>query len=130
MAKGKLSDLTALMDVQTRASQTKLRKIKAREAQLLQLLADLSDTRNGLAAGGAEEGRTARDFQNDLQHLRWFDQRRAMINIELAQVRALLDMARKDLKHHFARQQALDRVLDSTAAQDRLIKLRRATYGS
>jgi len=130
MAKRKLSDLTALMDVQTRASQTKLRKIKAREAQLLQLLADLSDTRNGLAAGSAKEGRTARDFQNDLQHLRWVDQRRAMINIELAQVRALLDMARKDLKHHFARQQALDRVLDNSAAQDRLIKLRRATYGS
>jgi len=130
MAKVDLSDLSLLLDAQTRASQTKLHHIMTREATLSRLLNELSERKGAGALPDLSATRTALEFQNDLSHLRWVDQRRAVINIELAQVRAMADMARQDLSQHLGRQNALDQVKSRQAAKDRRIAERRATYGS
>lgn len=130
MAKAKLSDLTALLEIQRQASQTKLRQIKEREARLQAMLVHLYASKRDISAADGGSERTSLDFQNDLRHLQWVDQRRAAINIELAQVRALLDMAKQELAKHFARQQALEKVVEVQTADAATRKSRRATYGS
>lgn len=130
MARVDLSDLSLLLDARTRASQTKLHQLTTREAALNGLLNELSDRQNVGTVPDLTAQRTALDFQNELRHLRWVDQRRAMINIELAQIRAMADMARQDLFRHLARQSALDQVNSIQTAKDRRIAERRKTYGS
>lgn len=106
----RLGQIVMLMEMQVGASQTRLRQIRSRERQLIELLHDL-DTRL-IHAHEDAENKSIADFRNEVQLRRWIDQRRSSINIELAQVRVHIAMAQADLAKHFARQQAAGRLAD------------------
>ena len=127
MARGNLQALGALLDARRQASEAKLRRIRDREAALTALLETLRAPRR--VPRLSDPGIAPIDFRNDIAHQRWVDQRRAAINTELAQVRALVDIARKDLQLHFARQRALRKLIDRQVADTRRVAQRRSDYG-
>lgn len=130
MARGDLAALGTLLDARKRASEAKLRQIRDRETDLIRLLNTLAATRRRTMADqhGGDAATVA--YRNDIAHQRWIDQRRAAINIELAQVRALIDIAQSDLHRHFARQQALQHLVIKQKSDALLQARRRADYGS
>ncbi len=125
-----LSEITALMDMQVNASQARLRQVRLREEALLALLVELDQQKQLTATRDATSTAQIVDFQNDVQLRRWVDQRRASVNGELAQVRALIAMAQEDLAKHFARQQAAEKLADTAKTAAITVAKRKTYYGS
>lgn len=121
-----LRQIGALMEMQVGASQARLRQIKLREEKLLHYLGDLDQYLTATTNRGTVNDTIA--FQNDVQLRRWVDHRRASVNGELAQVRALIAMAQKDLARHFARKQAADKLTERVIEEARKTATQRQTY--
>jgi hypothetical protein len=112
------------------ASQTKLRKVLIRQKKLETILQDLAHQQPRSGRNDPDSVPSIITFQNDLRLQRWIDQRRASVNIELAQIRALISMAQDDLSRQIARQQALDDVAERLSRHVRRERQRRADYWS
>ncbi len=123
-----LSKITEVINMQVAASQTQLRKIIQREDRLMTMLAEL-DSHITSPSGGGPNAQIA-DFLNDVQLRRWVDQRRASVNTELAQTRALRAMAQTDLSRHVARQQAADALVQAQADEEKQVAARKAYWAS
>jgi len=114
------------MEMQLTASESRLRQLKERENRLLQQLRDLDAYLIPTAQTGG--GVSTADFQNAVQLRKWVDMRRASVNTELAQVRALTAVAKKDLAHQFARNQAAEKIVKKSRDQAALESKRRGDY--
>lgn len=123
-----LSKITDLMNMQVAASQTRLRQVMQREDKLLSMLTEL-DAHITSSSGEGANAQIA-DFLNDVQLRRWVDQRRASVNTELAQTRALRAMAQADLVRHFARQQAADALVKAHADREKQLNARKTYWAS
>ncbi len=116
------------METQVVASRTRLRQIKLREERLISMLAELDGYVQ--AQTGADRAAEIAVYLNDVQVRRWVDQRRASVNAELAQTRALLAMAQSDLARHFARQQAAESLVDVQTAKAKEAAMRKGYWAS
>lgn len=108
MTKGdQLVRLTQLTNARFEAAQTKMAGILQREAGLRDALAQLEGSRHEQAIKGRSPYDPALAAGADLRWHRWIDQRRAILNIELAQVLALKDGHRAALRSAFGRDHAV-----------------------
>ena len=103
-----LQDLTGLA---LRALQTEMHRLSAKEQALRQNLSDLTAQRATQGMRAADD--PALIAGADLRWQQWVDQRRAMVNMELAQVLALMANCQQRLQRAFGR----DQVALSIAAQ-------------
>lgn len=117
-----------LVQMQFQLRQAALRNIHQREAALLRLLAELN--RHKLTPDIRQRDVSMIAYQNEVQLHKWVDQRRATINIELAQVKALKQIEREGMLLHFGRQQALADLADRLRKEKRVKKEKRDAYWS
>lgn len=127
MVKSKIRSLLGLVDLQLEVSQTKLQALHQREVKLKGLLTDLEAQKKHSIGKPQEIGMI--EFRNEIKLHRWVDRRRAAINTEMAQVRALMVIQRDVVSQHFSRQQVLRNIAknEKQAIQQKIT--RTAYYG-
>lgn len=122
--------LAALSGLTFRAAQARMAKLLAREADLRRNLAQLTESRSAQARASRAPNEAALVAGADIRWHHWVDQRRAIINTELAQVLALQDNCRVALKQAFGRDQAAQTLLRNAAQSEKVKKQRRTLYES
>ena len=113
-----------------RAAQAEFAGLLERETRLRQNLSQLIENRQSRVAQSPQPGDVALIAGADMRWQQWVDQRRAVINGELARVMAMKESCRAKLKLAFGRDQAT-KALQKRAAQARLqTSRRRGNYES
>lgn len=124
------TQLTELTGVHFRAVQAEFAGIVEREKRLRQNLAQLIESRQSRSAQLPQPGDGALVAGADMRWQQWVDQRRAVINGELARVMVLKESCRARLQLAFGRDQAT-KALQERAVQARLqTHRRRGAYES
>ncbi|MBE0413786.1 hypothetical protein [Yoonia sp.] len=101
-----LAELVELTAVQFRAIQSEMAALLQKEARLRRNLAQLIESRKVRAASGFPADDAAAVAWADLHWHQWVDQRRAIINGELAQVLSEKDTCKMKLTRAFGRDMA------------------------
>ena len=122
-----LAQLTALEFRSTMAEMTQLAQ---REAGLRQNLDQLLQSKHERANADISPNEAAFAAGADVRWLQWVDQRRAVINTELAQVMALKENYRAKLTKAFGRDQAVQALLKKLQQDQKLSEARRGYYES
>ncbi len=125
-----MEGLVALSGISFRAAQARMAELLAREADLRRNLAQLTESRSAQANAPRAPDEAALVAGADIRWHHWVDQRRATINMELAQVLALQDNCRFALKKAFGRDQVAQSLLQQTLDADQQKKRRRTSYES
>ena len=122
-----LAQLTAL---ELGATQAKFAKIAQREAHLRQNLAQLSQQKYDRSGASVNMQEAACAAEATVRWQQWVDQRRAVINTELAQVLALKENWRAHLTKAYGRDQAAQTVIKRLVQARKVQALRRQSYES
>lgn len=125
-----MAGLVAVSTLKFRAAQTEMAELLSREAALRANLADLVARKAAQAGAARQPGEAALIAGADMRWHRWVDQRRAVINTELAQVLALKENCRARLKDAFGRDQAAHALRDRAVRAQKRALQRRADYES
>ncbi len=125
-----MEGLVALSGISFRAAQARMAELLAREVDLRRNLAQLTESRSAQANAPRAPDEAALVAGADIRWHHWVDQRRATINMELAQVLALQDNCRFALKKAFGRDQVAQSLLQQTLDADQQKKRRRTSYES
>ncbi|SFR51839.1 hypothetical protein SAMN04488005_2478 [Yoonia tamlensis] len=122
--------LAELTSISLHAAQAKMAALVTRETGLRENLAQLVQQRDqpGFAPGSMVDAALAAGANVRWQH--WVDQRRRVINTELAQVLALKSQYHAQLGQAFGRDQAAKSVIDRLEKTRMTIDLRRKYYES
>lgn len=126
----RMKGLVDLSAVSFRAAQAKMAELLTREAGLRRNLAQLTDSRAAQAKAPRQSDEAALIAGADIRWHHWVDQRRAVINTELAQVLALQEKCRAQLVRAFGRDQVAQTLLGQLVEADQVKKQRRADYES
>lgn len=122
--------LVQLTGVQFRAVQAEMAALQQQEARLRRSLAQLIETRQTRSVAICASQDVALIAGADLRWHRWVDQRRAVINAELAQTLSAKERCRSRLQRAFGRDQATLALRDRVKEQQRMIAMRRGVYES
>ncbi len=122
-----LAELAAL---HFRAAQAEMAGILARETRLRQNLAQLIESKQNQAQAPRQSGDAALVAGADIRWNQWVDQRRAIINAELAQVLALKEGSRAKLKKAFGRDRVTQALQANAIAKQMRGRRRREAYES
>lgn len=121
-----LAKLSQIASIKFDAEKAKMATILEREIALRDGLRRLDDSRRVHILKLPQIGDPAALAGADLQWYQWIDQRRAILNTELAQVLALKDAHQKSLRGAFGRDQAINGLQMRTATLEALARARRA----
>lgn len=125
-----MKGLVELSGVSYRAAQARLAELLAREADLRRNLTQLTESRSAQVHAPRAPDEAALVAGADIRWHHWVDQRRATINMELAQVLALQENCRFALKKAFGRDQVAQSLLQQTLQADQQKQQRRKSYES
>ena len=126
----RMKGLVDLSGLSYRAAQARMAELLAREADLRRNLMQLTESRSAQAQAPRESNEAALVAGADIRWHNWVDQRRALINTELAQVLALQESCRAVLTRAFGRDQVAQSLLRQTLKADLAKRLRKTTYES
>ena len=130
MAVTNLHRIEDLMDGIFQAERAALVKFANRETELRTQLADLAAAKSENAQQSGRENEPAFIAGADLQWYRWIDQRRELLNRELAQVLAQKMRQQEKLRLAFGRHQAAKSVVEVATKKAAMIANWRANYMS
>ena len=122
-----LAQLTAL---EFRSAMAEITQLAQREAGLRQNLDQLLQSKHERANAVISPNEAAFAAGADVRWLQWVDQRRAVINTELAQVMAFKENYRAKLTKAFGRDQAVQALLKKLQQDQKLSEARRGHYES
>jgi hypothetical protein len=122
-----LAKLTAL---EFNVAQAKFSDISRREGDLRQNLAQLLQHKRAISSDTTNLQTTAFDEGANVRWQQWVDQRRAVINTELAQVLALKENCRANLARAYGRDQAAQAVIKRLTRARKKYVLRKLNYES
>ena len=122
-----LAQLTAL---EFRSARAEMAQLAQREARLRQNLDQLLNSKQERAATTMLPTEAAFAAGARVRWLQWVDQRRAVINTELAQVMALKEGCRTKLNQAFGRDQAVQALVKKLQQDQKLREARRRYYES
>jgi len=122
-----LAQLTA---IEFRSAMAEMTQLAQREAGLRQNLDQLLQSKNKRANAVISPNEAAFAAGADVRWLQWVDQRRAVINTELAQVMALKEGCRTKLNQAFGRDQAVQALVKKLQQDQKLSEARRRYYES
>ena len=125
-----LEGLAQLSAVQFRAAQAEMAALLEQEAALRQNLRELVQSKTALSRAARQPDEAAVVAGADMRWHQWVDQRRAVINIELARVIALKENCRARLKLAFGRDQAIQTLRNQSKETRRYAAQRRQDYES
>lgn len=125
-----LAKLQHMTGLKFRATQSEMATLRAREAALRRNLEHLVQTRRTQAQAPRAADDAALVAGADIRWHRWVDQRRAVINHELAQVLAQKAACRVRLQKAFGKDQAAQALQKQAEAVVRQRVMRRAAYES
>lgn len=123
-------DLDRLTALALQAIQAEMRALTNQHDALRQSLAQLTAQRQDLAQRARASDDAALIAGADLRWQYWVDQRRAAINLELAQILARQEACRTRLRMAFGRNQAAARLNQLSDLAARQTALRKAHYES
>lgn len=125
-----IAGLVQLTQLHFQAAQSEMAAVLAQEARLNENLAQLMESREALAAAPRDAAEPALIAGADLRWNQWVDQRRAVINAELAQCQISKERCRNKLREAFGRSQA-SAALEARAAKTiEMAAKRRSAYES
>ncbi|WP_341367488.1 hypothetical protein [Yoonia sp. BS5-3] len=125
-----LKGLTVLSGLSFRAAQARMAALLEREARLRRNLLQLTESRSAQAQASRAPDEAALVAGADIRWHHWVDQRRAVINTELAQVLALQENCRAALKEAFGREQAAQSLFERAAREGSRKRKRQENYES
>ena len=128
--KAQLEDLVQITGVALRAQQAELVAIQRHEEDLRLNLAQLTASKSTQAQSNRASDDAALVAGADMRWHLWVDQRRALINAELARVLAQKENCREKLKRAFGRDQAAVALKVRHASTRETLKRRRRAYES
>ena len=123
------AQLTQLSAIRFRAAQAEMAQLRLREDRLRSNLAQLIQQKE-TQADAMRDGAAAIVAGADVRWHQWVDQRRTVINAELAQVRALQEGCRAKLSNAFGRDQAVQDLNAKLTAEAKFAQQRRKSYES
>ncbi len=130
MSKDRLEGLCELTALQMQTAQAALAEVTAREMGLRGQLQILVADRRAVAERTRQPDEPAFTAGADLRWHRWVDQRREVINAELARVLVLKEERLRGLRLAFGRDQASAEISKASARQRGVTQKRRASYES
>jgi hypothetical protein len=125
-----LAALCALSAISYRAAQAEMAELMTREEGLRRNLDQLVLQRQARFEGGLDPSDTALRGGADMRWQRWVDQRRAVINAELALVLAQRSECRRRLQHAFGKDQAIQMLHAEAKSRVKQLRQRRDLYES
>lgn len=126
----RLEGLLRLTALQLQIARGELARLRETEEKLRQNLTELSQTKAMQAQLSRRSDDAALIAGADIRWHTWVDQRKSLINMELAQVLAAQDTCRAKLINAFGRDQAAMRLSEVTMTEKTATKKRRAAYES
>lgn len=129
----KIGAIAGLQDVTRlalRVAETELGQLKAKENGLRRNLADLVDRKSYFAQMPRRPDDPALISGAEIRWQQWADQRRGMINTELAQILVQIDQAQSRLHWAFGRDQAAQALARQAVKDGALRRMRRLSYES
>jgi len=126
----RLTQLTQLTEIRLQAEQAKMKEILAREARLRKNLTDLTQRVSDEQRAARRLDTPAKLARADVQWEAWVDQRRKIINVELAQVLAQKDVIRSRLKLAFGKDTAANALQVQAVETAKQTLRRRSDYAS
>lgn len=125
-----LVNLARLSAVKLDAEQAKMAETLRRETSIRESLANLDRRRQSRFDATIQADDTALIAGADIRWHQWIDQRRIVLNTELAQVLALKDGHKKTLRTAFGRDQAINTIKSRAAKARDLSQKRKSDYMS
>lgn len=125
-----IAGLVQLTGVHFRSIQSEMAAILQQEARLRRNLAQLIASRQNRTTGLPKADDAAMIAGADVRWHQWVDQRRAVINGELALVLAAKESCRAKLQRAFGRDMATRNLQDRVEEAQLLIRKRRSDYES
>ena len=125
-----LDGLQQVSELQFYAAQTEMAELLRKETALRRNLEQLMQGKASQARAPREADDAALIAGADIRWHRWVDQRRARINIELAQLLALKENCRARLKQAFGRDQVVRALRQRAVQAERRDAQRRQDYES
>lgn len=125
-----LAQLARLTDAALLAAQSKMASAKAREAELRDALQSLNNSRSERAAATLGQVDAALVAGADAQWLTWVEQRRRLINAELAKCLVTQDHCQQEVRRAFGRDQAVIALEKTRMAGVKRTAARRSDYTS
>jgi hypothetical protein len=129
MSAQKFQHLLQLSDAVFESERAALAALAKREEAVRTQLRDLAQVKNTPPALGEAQD-TASKAGADVRWHRWIDQRREILNHELAQIMALKLAQQEKLQKAFGRKQATDGLAKRAIAQAKIMQDRRDRYTS
>lgn len=126
----RLAGLVQLTGAQFRAVEAEMTALQQQEAQLRNSLAQLMKRRQTSSVSTCASETAAMIAGSDVRWQQWVDQRRAVINAELAKVLVAKEKCRSRLQRAFGRDQATQALRNRIEKQQQAVALRRRTYES
>jgi len=123
-----ITNIKQLTGLNFRAAQSEMAALLQQEARLRTNLADLIESRRARAMQSGLPDDPAMIAGADLRWHRWVDQRRAIINGELAQILSAKESCRAKLQRAFGRDQAAQAMSEREARAQLQISKRRSDY--
>lgn len=130
MARARIEALTKIADLKYQSMQLKMAKLLQQEHALRQNLQQLTEQKTSSATTQEPGSGLAALAAVDLRWHRWVDQRRTIINLELAQVLAQQEELRLKLQQAFGKSQVVQTLAVRAAAARRQAAVRRTDYES
>lgn len=124
----RVRELCRLTELKLRAEEARFAEQRRREMEIRALLSDISSERAARMSTVGQTPDAAFVAGADMRWLRWVDQRRAVLNSELARVLAAQDRLRGALRHAFGQNQAAKALLDRKMSERALARARRADW--
>lgn len=124
---GAISALQDVTGLALRVAQAELNVLKAKEESLRRNLVDLTVQKALIARKPRTTADPALIAGAEMRWQRWADQRRAAINVELAQVLALIDQSEHRLRRIFGRDQVAQ-ALTRQVSQENALRIRRRAF--
>lgn len=125
-----LAQLSRLTAAALLAAQSEMAAAKAREAELREKLKSLDVSRSARAVSTLDQVDTALIAGADSQWLTWVEQRRRLINTELARCLVTQDHCQQRVRQTFGRDQALIALEKERQVRAKKDAARRADYTS
>lgn len=125
-----LAQLAQLTDAALLAAQSKMSAAKAREIELRETLKSLDVSRSERAVATLGQADAALMAGADAQWLTWVEQRRRLINAELAKCLVAQDHCQQVVRRAFGRDQAVEALEKARVASVKRATARRSDYTS
>lgn len=125
-----IAGLAQLTGMHYRSVQSEMASILQQEARLRRNLAHLIESRQKRATGSTNANDAATIAGADVRWHQWVDQRRAVINGELALVLSAKESCRTKLQRAFGRDMAIQTLQNQLEEAQRSIRRRRNDYAS